>query len=588
MPRICLVIPVYNHERALALLLEALRPHGLPCILVDDASSPDSAAVLDDLAARESSWVHLVRHAVNQGKGGAVCTGLREALRRGHTHALQIDADGQHAAEDIPRFVAACQAHPDSLVCGAPVFDDSVPRARLWGRQITNLWIWINTLSLDIKDGLCGFRLYPLAPVVALIDQVKLGQRMDFDPEVLVRLKWRGLAIQTLPVKVHYPLDGTSHFKLGLDNWLISRMHARMFLGMLVRWPLLLWRKVRPPRAGAAPVSWSTMREAGSAGGLAFMFWVYSHLGRLPFRVALYPTLTWFYLRRPTARAASREFLTRALGRPASWRQGIKHFLSFADAMLDKLVAWNDGFGLEDLEFRGREKLAELLEAKRGCILVGSHLGNVEVCRVLSKWRTNMELHVLTHTEHAENFNRILKKINPGNEVNLHQVKDLDVGLAAWLSERVQNGAVLVTTGDRIPVEPGSHTVGAPFLGAEAQFPEGPFVLAHALGCPVMLLFCIRKGKKFEVSLELFAERVRLPRGAGRAPALAEVVVRYAARLAERAREHPYQWFNFYPYWQPANPGSSAATSAAPSAAPARPAMGAPAADPRPVRIENP
>lgn len=243
MPNTCLLIPVYNHESALAALLEDLRPHGLPCLLVDDGSSPDSAAVLDQLAARESSWVRLFRHPVNQGKGGAVMTGVREAAALGFTHALQIDADGQHDPKDIPRFLAESSRAPEALVCGTPVFDDSVPRSRLWGRVLTNVWVWINTLSLQIKDGLCGFRLYPLAPLVALFSRVRLGKRMDFDPELLVRLQWEGLQVVTLPVRVRYPLDGKSHFRMGLDNWLISTMHARLFFGMLLRLPVLLWRK---------------------------------------------------------------------------------------------------------------------------------------------------------------------------------------------------------------------------------------------------------------------------------------------------------------------------------------------------------
>jgi glycosyltransferase involved in cell wall biosynthesis len=241
----CLLIPVYNHERALATLLDGLRPHGLPCILVDDGSSPESARVLDTLAEREAGWVHLVRHPVNQGKGGAVMTGVREAAVRGYTHALQIDADGQHDPVDVPRFLAASEANPEALVCGAPVFDESVPKARLWGRVLTNVWVWINSLSLQVKDGLCGYRLYPLAPLVALFSRAKLGSRMDFDPELLVRLKWDGLEMVSLPVRVRYPLDGTSHFRMGLDNWLISKMHTRLFFGMLVRLPRLLLRRGR-------------------------------------------------------------------------------------------------------------------------------------------------------------------------------------------------------------------------------------------------------------------------------------------------------------------------------------------------------
>ncbi len=241
MLKVCLVIPVYNHAEALARLLDALRPRGLPCILVDDASADPGA--LDRLASSESSWVRLLRHGQNRGKGAAVMTGAREASRSGFTHLLQIDADGQHEPADVPLFLAAAAADPGAVVCGVPRFDASAPKSRLWGRFATNFWIWINTLSFEIKDGMCGYRLYPLAPLIELDGQTRLGERMDFDPEVLVRLKWRGLDFTGVPTNVRYPSDGRSNFNLLGDNYLISSMHTRLFFGMLSRLPLIITGK---------------------------------------------------------------------------------------------------------------------------------------------------------------------------------------------------------------------------------------------------------------------------------------------------------------------------------------------------------
>ena len=239
----CAVIPVYNHEHALPVVVAALHAAGLPCVLVDDASSSSCAAVMDQLAAQPDT--HLVRLPVNQGKGGAVMAGLREAARLGFSHALQVDADGQHDLSDLPRFIDASQAAPQALICGYPQYDDSVPRGRLYGRYATHVWVWINTLSLSIRDSMCGFRVYPLASTLALLDSERVGRRMDFDSEILVRLFWRGQPMHWLPVRVHYPLDGVSHFQLWRDNWLISAMHARLFFGMLWRAPRLLWRRWR-------------------------------------------------------------------------------------------------------------------------------------------------------------------------------------------------------------------------------------------------------------------------------------------------------------------------------------------------------
>ncbi|MEN5157842.1 glycosyltransferase family 2 protein [Achromobacter spanius] len=240
--KLCAVVPVYNHGGTVAAVVAQLAAQGLPCVLVDDGSAPACAAVLDALAQLPDT--HLVRRAVNGGKGAAVQDGLRAALALGYTHALQVDADGQHALQDIPLFAQASREQPDAVICGAPVYGDDVPRSRLYGRWLTRVWVWINTLSLDIPDAMCGFRVYPLAAVLPVIDGAHVGQRMDFDIAVLVRLHWRGVRMAWLPTRVVYPEGGISHFKGLQDNVLISRMHARLFFGMLARSPALLWRRL--------------------------------------------------------------------------------------------------------------------------------------------------------------------------------------------------------------------------------------------------------------------------------------------------------------------------------------------------------
>lgn len=243
--KLCVLIPVYDHEHAIGAVVEAVLAQGLPCVLVDDGSKPSCAQVLDTLAAATPERVSLVRHARNQGKGAAVLTGFRHAAQAGFTHVLQLDADGQHCAADLPRFVALARRHPQAVVAGYPVYDASVPTLRLYARYLTHVWIWINTLSLAIRDSMCGFRVYPVAPVLALADRCALGKRMNFDPEVLVRLHWDGVAVVNTPTRVTYPTDGVSHFLAWRDNALITRMHTVLFFGMLLRLPKLLARKWR-------------------------------------------------------------------------------------------------------------------------------------------------------------------------------------------------------------------------------------------------------------------------------------------------------------------------------------------------------
>ncbi len=235
------IIPVFDHEHAIGAVVDGVLASGLECLLVDDGSRPSCAAVLDDLARRDG--VRLLRLERNQGKGGAMLAGFDEAARLDASHVLQIDADGQHDTGDIPRFLAAARERPDAVVNGAPIYDASVPKSRLYGRYLTHVWVWINTLSFAIRDSMCGFRVYPLAPVLALIAQEPIGRRMDFDTEILVRLFWRGVPVRNLETPVRYPRDGVSHFDAFRDNLRISRMHARLFFGMLARLPRLLPRR---------------------------------------------------------------------------------------------------------------------------------------------------------------------------------------------------------------------------------------------------------------------------------------------------------------------------------------------------------
>ena len=216
----------------------------LPCLLVDDGSDAESAAVLNALEQAYAPQLRVHRLTVNQGKGAAVSAGLRIVQALGYTHAVQIDADGQHDTRDLAHFVGAVRAATAAMVCGKPVYDASVPKGRLYGRYLTHVWVWINTLSLDIQDSMCGYRVYPVASAVTVLDSATLGKRMDFDSEILVRMHWRGIRMLTLPTRVTYPSDGISHFKVWKDNVLISRMHARLFAGMLMRLPVLLGRKL--------------------------------------------------------------------------------------------------------------------------------------------------------------------------------------------------------------------------------------------------------------------------------------------------------------------------------------------------------
>ena len=443
----CILIPCYNHAGPLAAVLARLAEYGLPCLLIDDGSEPVAAAALDALAARYP-WVTLLRHPHNQGKGGAVMTGLRRAHELGFSHALQVDADGQHDLADIPALLAEADKHPAALVSGRPLYDDSVPKGRLYGRYITHVWVWIETLSFAIKDSMCGFRVYPLAPTCALLERVALGRRMDFDTEVMVRLFWQGVPVRFVPLRVIYPEQGLSHFDLWRDNLRISLMHTRLVCERLLY--LLTGGSLRRRH-------WSTMPERGAVWGMQLMLWSYRWLGRRGFRALLYPVIGYFWLTGRRQRLASADYLARlcrhahmqGVTLPAEPLTTFRHFFSFGESLLDKLAGWRGEITHQQISVHGAEPLLAHLAQKQGVLLLGSHLGNLELFRALGSELSGVTINALVFTEHASRFNELLQRSNDKVMMNLIPVTGLGPETAFLIKEKLEAGEWVVVLADR-------------------------------------------------------------------------------------------------------------------------------------------
>jgi glycosyltransferase involved in cell wall biosynthesis len=243
----CLLIPIYNHKETIRGVVNALAYLNLPCLVVDDGSDQETRARLERIR-EEFPWVEILHLPVNRGKGAALRHGYRAAAQRGFSHAVQLDADGQHEPADVPKLLEAARREPDALVLGDPIFDETAPKSRLYGRRLSQFIVWVETLSFSIHDPLCGFRCFPLERTVRLIDRLTLGDRMEFDPVITVRLVWEGVPVINVPTRVRYFRDGLSHFRLIRDNALITVAYVRLFFGMLARLPVWLWRKRRRPR----------------------------------------------------------------------------------------------------------------------------------------------------------------------------------------------------------------------------------------------------------------------------------------------------------------------------------------------------
>ncbi len=240
------LIPSYNPGRKVLATVRAARAQWTPVWVVVDGSTDGSADWLTEEAANDPGLRVLVM-SENQGKGSAVLHGITVAAQQGFTHALTMDSDGQHPETLIPDFMAASQAEPEAMVLGKPVFGPEAPLVRVLGRKLSNGWANLETLGVGIGDSLYGFRVYPIAPLMRVMHGTRFMRRFDFDPEAVVRLSWAGVRPINIDAPVRYftPEEGgVSHFNYLRDNLLLSGMHTRLFIGFVLRLPLLLWRRL--------------------------------------------------------------------------------------------------------------------------------------------------------------------------------------------------------------------------------------------------------------------------------------------------------------------------------------------------------
>lgn len=296
---------------------------------------------------------------------------------------------------------------------------------------------------------------------------------------------------------------------------------------------------------------WANVGEASFAFGTWILYFINKYFGRWPFRVVLAPVMLFYLLRSGVARRASRDYFHR-LGYAPSGLRSYQHLFGFAETLLDKVLAVAGQYPFAKLRYTGREVMVESMKQKRGGVLITAHMGCLEVCRLAAENKTDgPRLNVLVHTQNAERFNDVLKRLDPHTQVKLIQVTDVAPATAALLSEKVDAGEFVVIAGDRVPVSDASgRTVAVPFFGSDAHFPIGPWVLASALKCQVILFSVLREDDTYRARFERLADKVELPRGKREAGARKYAAL-FAQKLEELCRAAPFDWFNFYPFWEP-------------------------------------
>lgn len=299
---------------------------------------------------------------------------------------------------------------------------------------------------------------------------------------------------------------------------------------------------------------WAQRRERGSLFWMRLSLRLTRLLGRRLMAPVLYGVVLYFFVTGRSARASIREYYTNLAafsGQPRNSMgsgQLFRHFMAFADSILDKFDVLHGKLTPAKLDIDDpHEVLVSAHERSgRGQILVGAHLGNLEVCRALAEAGRRVRMNVLVHTAHAEKINRLLDEQGASN-LNLIQVSQLDAAAMLRLSEGIERGEWLAIAGDRIPLNDRRRSR-VSFLGQPAWFAQGPWLLAGLLECPVNLFFCLKLDGRYRICVEPFAERIQWQRS-NRKQVLQEAAQRYASRLEQRCLQAPQQWFNFYPFW---------------------------------------
>ena len=295
---------------------------------------------------------------------------------------------------------------------------------------------------------------------------------------------------------------------------------------------------------------WASATERGALWGMKVVALAYRVLGRRVSGAILVPVVAYFYLTDPSGRRCSLAFLRRAydakgVAAPTSWTS-FRHFLSFAMKSLDAFAAWSGKPGPVAVE--GGEAVERALAEGKGALLFVSHLGNADVSRACLAERIGKPITMLLHTRHARLYNQMLRSARGGGEVDAVEVTEIGPAVAIDLQERIARGEWIAMAADRTPVLSQARTARVPFLGADASFSLGPYIVAALMGCPVYAMFCLREGDRHRVYFELLADRIELPRR-NKEAILSEWAARYASCLERYTLRDPLQWYNFYDYW---------------------------------------
>lgn len=542
-PRPAVLIPTYNNVGSVGDVVSRAMKHGLTVLVVDDGSTDGSG----DAARKAGATV--LAHPHNQGKGAALLTGMRALARLGHTHAICLDADGQHDPDDVPAFAAAVAEEPIAVFAGVRDLSTAPERSR-FGRKFSNFWIEVET-GWKVADSQCGFRAYPIAPVLGLgLD----GGRYELEVEVLTRLLWAGVPVRDLDCQVYYPPpeERVTSFRPFWDNVRISWVNTQLVLERLL-WPPRWF----PPVKHAGKATWDGASR-GTASGWRFVLGLMRTFGRRPAYAFVDLLVAWYVLVAAGPRRALATYVGRAMPGVSPTRGAWRIFRNFGHALVDRLAWTSRGPGEFRYESEGAENLVAAFAGKEGAIVLSAHLGNVEVSAAQHGGNAERvkKLHVVRFDAAGDHGRGLVAEMPEQWRPHFIAVNRSEGFAALAVARALREGAIVAMMGDRLIDE--RHVI-VDFLGERCAFPAGPWMLAAIARVPVIVAGCFKEAPDQYRLVAMPPFRCAFDRSRPRDEQVQAWAQAYADTLTTWARRWPDQYYNFYDVWQALPPAPPAA-----------------------------
>lgn len=546
--RFCIIMPCYEkHALMLESTLHKYLNLGYPIIVIDDGSSSEYKLVIEDVTRKYNCTLITTKN--NSGKGHAIKQGLQLASELNFSHAIQIDSDGQHNHQRVNLLIQASRNNPNALISGIPLYNESIPKARFYGRYLTHFWVWIHTLSFDIKDSMCGFRVYPLIHTNQILKRYNIGNKMDFDIEILVHHHWGNVKLDFIDIEVDYPADGTSYFNSFHDNVLISKMHTKLFFSMLIRIPMILKKKL-VSKSIHETKSWHDSKEKGSLLLMFLTLKMFKLLG-VPLTRFIGKIISFYYsIFSSASKKNSKRYqfnyqeFCRAHSLPIIRFNYFNHVSSFTNMVIDKLGVWNNQIKRSDIHAGDLEEYYKILNHNVGKFFISSHFGNIEVIRSLGHSGSSFKINALMHTGNSKKIFSILSTLSKEATLGIIEVDQTSPGLAINLKDKLEANELIFCMGDRVTIN-SNKTLKASLLDKTAILPYGPFILAHVLNHPIYAIHCYKEKNIYRIKLKELISNKELNKNMN----IQSIANQYIDEVQSLVIKQPTQWFNFTNIW---------------------------------------